>query len=94
MSDAMNNALNKALSRTKRVSLCIEADLAKRMREAARNEAIPRSLANFIENLLLWALPHYYKAASLRLLQQAEVSVPKVKLPRRSRRNKRVTGAS
>ena len=61
-----------------RVCLLMDAELAERLRVAASKETIPRTLSNFTENLLLWALPHYERAASsLWLLQQAEVSIPK-----------------
>jgi hypothetical protein len=65
--------------KTKRVSLIIDADLAEQMREAA--SAIPTNLTNFTRELLLWALPHYRRAPSLRILRQAKVTVPGLMLP-------------
>ena len=70
----------------KRVSFRVDAELANQMRAAAGKEAVPMSLADFTRRLLLWALPHYYRASSLWLLKQATVKVPKVTMPTMSRR--------
>ena len=43
----------------KRVSFGIDADLAKQMREAASQEAIPLPLADFTRKLVMWAWQHY-----------------------------------
>lgn len=49
----------------KRVSFGVDAELAKQMREAASQEAIPLPLADFTRKLVAWAWPHYRTASSL-----------------------------
>ena len=96
----MNNSVNK----TKRVSVGIDAELAKQMREAASKEALPTNLADFARQLVEWSWRHYRTASSLWLLRRAVVTVPELTLResrnvgRRVRKAKkqvtRVSGAS
>lgn len=60
--------------KTKRISPTIEAELAEQMGHAARG--VPTNLINFTRELLLWALPHYRRVSSLRVLRQAKVTLP------------------
>lgn len=60
-----------------KISFRIDAEIAGRMREAARKEAIPTNLTDFTKTLLLWALPHYRAASSLRVLRRTKLTVLK-----------------
>jgi len=71
------------MNKTKRISLSVEAELAKEMRSAASKETAPTNLTDFTRKLLGWAWPHYRAASSsLWLLRQAKVTVPKLIFPR------------
>jgi hypothetical protein len=60
----------------RRVSLTLDAEVAKRMQDAADKERI--KLSDFTRKLLAWALPHYQTASSLWLLRESRVDVPKL----------------
>jgi hypothetical protein len=68
----------------KRKQIGLDAALANRLQHAAKVEGT--ELPDFTRRLLLWALSHYHTASSLWLLRQAEVIVPKLTLPKKSRK--------
>src|SRR6266852_7959909 len=69
-------------NKTKRISLSVEAELAKEMRSAASKETAPTNLTDFTRKLVGWAWPHYRAASSsLWLLRHAVVRVPKLTWP-------------
>ena len=76
MKEPMKPKIRLADDTHQRISFRIDAELARQMRAAARKEPAPMNLADFTRTLLLWALPHYRAASSLRRMRQAKVMQP------------------